>query len=225
MNNIEIIPAILPKDFDEIVEKVSLVKSLAKTVQIDICDGRFVQSMTWPYENNNGEFEKIVNEDEGMPEWQYIDYEFDLMVNNPEEIVDKWVLAGASRIVLHAEVKGDIKKAIEILKDRVEIGLALNVETPIEEIGKYGEIDFIQLMGIDNVGFQGQEFDIGVIEKVKEVKKSYPNYPVSMDGGVSLDNALQLIQAGVNRLVIGSNIFESKDIQNTINKFLAINNY
>ncbi|MFA6404400.1 MAG: hypothetical protein WCW03_00100 [Candidatus Paceibacterota bacterium] len=225
MNEIEIIPAILPKDFDEIIEKVSLVKNLAKIMQIDICDGRFVPSMTWPYENDSGEFEKIVNEDEGMPEWEIIDYEFDLMVNNTEEIVDKWVLAGANRIVLHAEAKGDIKKAIEILKDRVEIGLALNIETPISEIGKYEGINFIQLMGIYKVGFQGQEFDTRVIEKVKEVKKTYSNYPVSVDGGVSFDNALQLIESGANRLIVGSNIFESNDVSSTINKFLAINNH
>lgn len=219
---VEIIPAILPQNFDEIVEKVSRVKGFAKTVQVDVCDGRFVPSLTWPYRGDDGEFERILREEEGMPAWQELDYEFDLMVDEPEDVVEDWVAAGASRVVLHAESKGDVGRAIELLKGRVEVGIALNIDMPASVIGdqrfgiKEGGFQFIQLMGIDRVGFQGQEFDARVIEKIGEVKKSYPDCSVSIDGGVSLDNAKLLIDAGVDRLVVGSAIFNSSDVGDTI---------
>ncbi len=219
---VEIIPAILPQSFDEIVEKVARVKGLVNLVQVDICDGRFVPSVTWPYKADPGEFERITKEEDGMPAWQEVNYEFDLMVDEPEKSVEGWVAAGATRIILHAEAKGDIGKAIEILKGRVEVGLALNIETPINAIGdpKFsvgeGSLQFIQLMGIDRVGFQGQEFDARVIEKIVEVKKLHPNYPVSIDGGVSLENAKQLVDAGADRLVVGLAIFNSSDVGDTI---------
>lgn len=228
MNKTEIIPAILPKDFSEIVEKVSRVKGLAKSVQVDICDGRLTPSPSWPYENNMGEFERIIHEEEGMPLWQELDYEFDLMVNNPESVVENWILAGASRIVLHAEANGDLRKAIDILKGRVEIGLALNTETPIAAIGdsklaiQKDDIQFIQLMGIDRVGFQGQQFDPRVIEKVREIKRMCPEYPVSIDGGVSLENARELIEAGADKLVVGSAIFGEVDAGEIIDRFETI---
>lgn len=224
-SNIEIIPAILPKDFFEIEEKIGLVKDLVDFVQIDICDGSFVPNMTWPYVGDKGEFEKIIHEDEGMPGWQDLDFEIDLMVNNPEKVIDDWVTVGASRVVLHAESKGDVGKAIEMLKGRVETGMALNVDTPIDVIGdpkfgvKEGSLQFIQLMGIDHVGFQGQEFDAKVIDKIKQVKKMCPDYPVSIDGGVSLDNAKRLIDAGADRLVVGSAIFGSGDVKEAVGGF------
>jgi ribulose-phosphate 3-epimerase len=202
-----------------------MVKGLAKTVQVDICDGRFVSSQTWPYIGDSGQFEKIVHEDEGMPAWQELDYEFDLMVDRPEEVVEHWIAAGASRIVLHVESKGDVVKAIDMLKGRVEIGLAMNIDTPVDIIArnefglKDGIVQFVQLMGIGKVGFQGQEFDTRVVDKVREVKSLYPNISISVDGGVSLENAQELIEAGADRLVVGSAIFDSSDIDETIHQF------
>lgn len=226
MKIMEIIPAILPQDFQEIEEKVALIKGLAKTVQIDICDGHFVPSKTWPYVGDNGEFEKIISEEEGMPGWKELDYEFDLMINNPEKEVEKYVSLGASRIILHAEAKGDIGKAIQILNSKVEVGMALNIDTPISIIGekrfeiKEGSLQFIQLMGIDHIGYQGQNFDPKVIEKIKQIKKMCPDYPVSIDGGVSLETAKELTEAGANRLVVGSAIFQSENIKETIESLL-----
>lgn len=229
MSSIEIIPAILPKDFAELAEKIDLVKDLVKVVQIDICDGQFVNNLTWPYRKHDDNFDKITHEEDGLPGWKKLNFEIDLMVNRPEEVVEDWVQAGASRIVLHAEARGDVGKAIEMLEGRVEVGLALNVETPIAEIDnakfgvKEGSLQFVQLMGIDQIGFQGQAFDPRVIEKVREIKKIYPDYPISVDGGVSLENAQELIRAGATRLVVGSAIFESDNYIEAIRKFRSSN--
>ncbi|TAK94493.1 hypothetical protein EPO05_06310 [Patescibacteria group bacterium] len=224
-HKIEIIPAILPKDFGELEEKVGLIQGLVKTVQVDICDGQFVPNATWPYRKHDDSFEKIVHEDEGLPAWEKLNYEFDLMVNHPEKVVDEWVQAGATRIIIHIESKGDVAGAVQSLAGRVDIGLALNIETSIEELQvpsyklQEGNIQFVQLMGIDRIGFQAQEFDEKVIGRVKQVRLKYPGLPISIDGGVSLDNARQLIEAGADRLVVGSAIFESDNFIEALEKF------
>ena len=216
---VEIIPAILPKDFQEVETKISLVKDFVNTVQIDICDGQFTPQASWPYKKKDDSFEAILKEEIGMPFWQNLDFEFDLMVNKPEEIVEDWIVAGAKRIVLHT----DFEKAINILNGRVELGLAIEIDALLETVLPYADkVQFIQCMGIDNVGFQGQHFDAKVIDKIKEIKKTLPNMIVSVDGGVSLENAENLILAGATRLVVGSAIFNSDNFIETLEKFKRI---
>lgn len=224
-SNIEIIPAILADDFEQLQDQIELVKLNTKRIQIDICDGQFTSSATWPYRKPDNNFEMLIREDLALPGWEKIDYEFDLMVNKPETVVDDWVLAGASRIVLHIESKGNIKEAIEKLLGRVEIGIALNIDTPVKMINDAminDQIQFIQLMGIDHIGFQGQEFDSKVIDKIAEVKKAFPDLDISIDGGVSLENAQSLIGAGATRLIVGSAIFEAESPLGALEEFQSL---
>jgi ribulose-phosphate 3-epimerase len=234
---IEIIPAILPKDLEDLRDKMAAVSGLAPLVQIDVCDGKFVPSKSWPYiKGGMDEFTAIKAEDEGFPFWDSLDFEVDLMVRNPQEIVDDWVMAGAKRIVLHIESAPNILETIEKMRGEygtakdeafgLEIGVALDIKTPNEEvyeildmIDQDGDsiIDFVQFMGIDNVGFQGQEFNDQVLEKISDLRDMYPNIQISVDGGVSFDNAADLISAGTTRLISGSVIFESGDIAEAIN--------
>lgn len=207
---IEIIPAILPRDFNEIEDKIGLIRGLAKTVQIDVCDGQFTPVASWPYRKHDDDFEKLIHEQEGFPGWEDEDFEIDLMANRPEELVEDWVTSGAARIIIHVEAKGDIEKALVILEGRVDVGLALNEETLLNAIEKHRErINFIQLMGIDRIGFQHQPYDDKVLGRIKEARIMYPGMPISIDGGVSLETAPQLIAAGADRLVVGSAIFDS----------------
>jgi len=224
-SNIEIIPAILADDFEQLQDQIELVKLNTKRIQIDICDGQFTPSATWPYRKPDNNFEMLIREDLALPGWEKIDYEFDLMVNKPETVVDDWVLAGASRIVLHIESKGNIKEAIEKLLGRVEIGIALNIDTPVKMINDAminDQIQFIQLMGIDHIGFQGQEFDAKVIDKITEVKRAFPDLDISIDGGVSLENAQSLIDAGATRLIVGSAIFEAESPLGALEEFQSL---
>jgi ribulose-phosphate 3-epimerase len=216
----EIIPAILPQDFAEIEDKVGLIKGSAGAVQVDICDGHFVPNFTWPYKKKDNTFEQIIREDEGLPSWEELDYEFDLMVDYPEKVVDDWVSAGATRIIIHIEAKGNVAEAVEKLAGRIDVGLALNIDTPIETIKPFADkIQFVQLMGIDHVGFQHQEFDEKVVKKVVAIKKAFPDLLISVDGGVSLDNAGALIDAGADRLVVGSAIFGAENPLSAIEEF------
>jgi ribulose-phosphate 3-epimerase len=223
----EIIPAILPKDFNEVEEKTALLVGLAPTVQIDICDGKFVPSTTWPYKKHDENFDAIIREDRGMPNWEELDYEFDLMIKNPsEDEARQWLSAGAKRIVLHAESSEDLHPCMKVLNGLVEIGLALNIHTPVNIIEKIeshkDHISYIQLMGIDKIGFQGQAFDEKVVQRIKEVKEKYPQMIVQIDGGVNLETAAILKKAGADRLVAGSVLFASDNIVDTYRELKRI---
>jgi ribulose-phosphate 3-epimerase len=219
MSKVQIIPAILPKDYSQLENQVEDVSQNTDCVQVDICDGQFVPNATWPYKKHDNNFEQLLSEQKGLPHWEEIDFEFDLMVNKPEEIVEDWIIAGAKRIVLHT----DFEKAVEILSGRVELGLAIEIDSPLETILPYADkVQFIQCMGIGNVGFQGQHFDSKVIDKIKEIRKVLPEMIISVDGGVSLENAQDLISAGASRLVVGSAIFNSDNFIETLEKFKRV---
>jgi ribulose-phosphate 3-epimerase len=220
----EIIPAILPKNFREIEEKVELIVGVSPLVQIDICDGKFVPTVTWPYWKADENFEKILREECGMPEWEKINYEFDLMISNPtEDDARKWLSAGAERIVLHHESSKDLSPVIAVLSGLVEIGIAVNATTNLEEVKKYADkIQYIQCMGIRKAGFQGQKFEPSTLDKIKEIKAVFPNLKIQIDGGVTLENAPLLKHAGVDKIVTGSAIFSSENIVDTFEDFRAI---
>jgi ribulose-phosphate 3-epimerase len=233
---IEIIPAILPKDLDDLRDKMNSLNGQAPLVQIDVCDGRFVPSKTWPYcKGGMEEFDKIINEEEGFPFWETLDLEIDLMVRNPEEVVEGWIKAGAKRLILHIESASNIMDTIKKLRTDygtasnesfgLELGISLDIRTPnediydlLKEVDEEGNpiIDFVQFMGILNVGFQGQELDEQVLEKISDLRNEFPNIHISVDGGVNFDNAADLISAGATRLVSGSAILESGDITGAI---------
>lgn len=239
---IEIIPAIIPESFEYLKDEMALVNGLTSIVQIDVCDGVFVPSKSWPYKgDNDNDFDKIINESDGFPFWQTLDFEVDLMVKNPEEVFDKWVRAGAKRIVLHVESSEKLFDSIKDIKNKygyygenavsIEVGIALNIKTPNEVIFDFLKpnengrslVDFVQFMGIRDIGFQGQYFDERVLGKIRELRQEYPDTIISVDGGVNFDNVKELARAGVNRLVSGSALYESEDIGEAINEMKNIN--
>src|ERR1035437_6947005 len=196
---IDIIPAILPIDFADLNEKIEQILGFSKTVQVDICDGQFTPSPSWPLRKPDDNFEKLAKQEDGLPGWQKLNYEFDLMVNRPEEVVEQWVEAGATRIIVHIESRGDVLGALEKLVDKAEVGLALNMDTPIDSIEPYkGLISSVQLMAIDHIGFQGQKFNEKVLDRINDVREKYPDLQIAIDGGVSLDNAVKLIEDGAD---------------------------
>lgn len=214
---VEIIPAIMPKGYEHLDEMMSLFVGVAGVVQLDIMDGKFVPARTWPYPRD-AHFEAIIAEEEGMPRWEDIDFEVDLMVEDPESVVSKWVQAGASRIIVHVESMKDfesIRNAVP--EDFIELGLAINTATPLEVIDSYiDSIDFVQCMGIARIGFQGEAFDERVLEKVRALRAKYPELPISIDGSVNFDTARMLVDAGATRLVSGSAILEADDFTQAI---------
>jgi len=235
---IEVIPAILPKNYEDLKNKISVVRGLVPVVQVDICDGIFVKSMTWPFIAPDKEkgitsteldqhFNDILNESEGMPFWEDIDFELDLMVFDAVENFDIYTKLGAKRILFHLEAVGDpesFKQFLEgidmYIRDTIEIGIAINPSTPIENIFPIsGNIDFVQFMGNDTIGYQGVSLDEKVYEKIKILRGKYSDMPIGVDIGVNETTAPLLIKAGANKLVAGSAIFNADDIIGTIEKF------
>ena len=214
---VEIIPAIMPKDYEDLDEKMSLFVGVVPFVQLDIMDGKFVPARTWPYPRD-AHFDAIVAEEEGMPRWEEIDFETDLMIENPELAVPKWVSAGARRIIVHVESMVDFEKIrASVPVGLIELGLAINTTTPLSAIEPYiDRIDFVQCMGIARIGFQGEEFDERVLENVRALRAKYSELAISIDGSVNMDTARSLVDAGATRLVAGSAILEADDFTQAI---------
>lgn len=225
----EIIPAILPDNFADLLGHIEALEGSVKTVQIDVCDGVFVSNTCWPYKNNKGELEKIVSGDEGLPAWETVDYEIDLMVKKPKADVKRWIDAGAKRIIFHIESE-EVKETIEMLKedymyvkedDLLEVGVAINIDTPISALEHIiDDISVVQCMGIARIGFQHEKFDERVIGKIKEIREKYPDVIVSVDGGVDFENAQKLLDAGATRLIAGHSVFQGElEPKDSVNKF------
>lgn len=217
-----IIPAILPDNFEEIENKVALVAKYAPWVQVDICDGKFVWSRTWPY--TEGGWENISQELE-LPFWQDVNYEFDLMVSNPASVVDKVMEIGGMRAVLHigSASEEETLKALRALEHYdMEAVLAIDNNRSLDDLfsllEKDHQVHAVQCMGIANPGFQRQTFDERVLERIKLIKEKYPNLEIAVDGAVNFETAELLIDAGADRLVSGSTIFESGDAVGTMNE-------
>ena len=215
----EIIPAIIPKSYEDLRQKISLVKDFSHFVQIDITDGIFVSSTSWPYSDSVWSEGIFLD----MPFCNECNFEFDLMIQNPEKTINDWVQEGAKRIVLHVESSNNLEELVVGLKDKVEVGLAFNINTSFETyVNLFDKINFVQLMGIEKIGYQGQPFSEKIFEKIVDLRKRKPDVIISVDGGVNLENAKRLKDAGVNRVVVGSAIFESGDIKKTIEQFKEI---
>lgn len=216
----EIIPAVMPSSYDDLTEKVTKVASAVSLIQMDVMDGKFVQSRSWPYKKADDSFEMILKEDLGLPFWDTVDYEVDMMVADPEKEFETWVSAGASRIIIHIESIPDPRPLIEKYQGTVGIGLAIGTETSLDKIIPYVQmVDFVQFMGIKKIGYQGETFDECVLERITRLKDAYPELIISVDGGVTLDNAQMILKAGAERLVSGSAIFESVNVIETIEQF------
>lgn len=226
----EIIPAILAENFNELNTKISKFVNLSKVVQIDICDGRFVPSVSWPIGSyNQASIQPILDEEEGMPFWKDIDFEFDLMVLNAHKQFDLFVKLGAKRIVFHleSEIEEEFKEFLESLdpyfKDNIAIGIAINTTTKVEKLEPFiNFIDFVQCMGIENIGFQGEPFDSKVLDQIRELRTKYKELIISVDGSVNIETAPLLLEAGASRLVIGSALLNSYDIKDTIREFESL---
>ncbi|OGG47912.1 hypothetical protein A3D66_00730 [Candidatus Kaiserbacteria bacterium RIFCSPHIGHO2_02_FULL_50_9] len=227
----EIIPAIMPANLEDLREKLARVDGLVPLVQIDIMDGIFVPSRSWPFiEGGLDEFARIVAEEDGLPFWNTLDFEIDLMVSSPETAIRQWFAAGARRFIVHIESILDFEEILDFFDVNIraedegaELGVALNVDTPNAVIEPFlDRVHFVQCMGIERIGFQNEPFDERVLERIVDLRERYPDVILSVDGGVGLETASVLIEAGVDRLAVGSDLFESDDIEKTLREFQSL---
>lgn len=220
----EVIPALLVEDYNELKEQLSRIINIASIVQIDVCDGKFVDTTTWPMRGSDPYVEAILDEREGLPYWDSLDFEFDLMIANAHEQFEFFVRLGAKRIVFHLEAEANQTKFVEFLegvdmytRENISIGVAINTTTPIEKLKTIiSKVDFVQCMGIEHIGSQGEPFDDRVLNQIKSLRSTYPELIISIDGSVNEFTAPLLVEAGANRLVVGSALLHSYDVRETM---------
>jgi len=224
---IEIIPAVIPEDFEHLSTEIGKVADLVSFVQIDVIDGKFAPTKTWPYNREDRErWEKIVTQDEGIPYWQDVDFEIDLMVENQIEAAEDWISAGASRIIGHVESLEDenVERFKSFKKEYgIEIVFSLEPSTPNSVLDEHlNDIDAVQFMGSDKVGYHGVSLDEKVLNKIVDLRIKKPEMPIGIDIGVNFETVGKLAKAGVTRFSSGSLIFNSEDIKETIEEMKKI---
>lgn len=218
---VEIVPAVLPKNFKDLEKHLAAVRpgtSGARMAQIDVVDGYFAHNRTWPYRDEST-FAKIVEDEKGLPYWEEFDFQFDLMIDRPETRVTEFVRAGASHIILHArslEVLPAFEKLIGLREDygtfSIKAGVALLPTAQPDELEPFeAQFDFVQVMGIVRVGFQGEPFDKHAIYLIERIRHRYPELIIQVDGAVTMENANILAKAGANRLVVGHDVWNAGD--------------
>jgi ribulose-phosphate 3-epimerase len=213
----QIIPAIIAQNWHELEEKINMFKGISEMVHLDVMNGTFTKQTSWPYKKQDNYFEEIQKEERGMPCWEDVDFEVHLMIKNPEDVIQEWLVAGAKRILIHPESTNNLADIIEQFKDLVEIGLVISLDTDFESLKEYfSSIDTIQCMSISHIGAHGEPFNPNVLKKIEEIKKLFPEIVISVDGGINLQNIDEVLNAGADRCVVGSAIFESDNYVETI---------
>lgn len=216
---IRISPSILAIDYND--EQV-LTKALAdiekygaKFVHIDVMDGVFVKNKHFSPE--------FVNKVRDMTNLML---DVHLMVQNPEEVIESYAKAGADIISVHYEACKNVAETLKQIKSLNCIaGLAINPKTPalkIRDLLDQHLVDVVVVMGV-NPGASGQKFIPGSAEKVAEIRDMDKHVFIEIDGGVTLKNSKILKKMGVNIIVSGATIFESKNMKRTIKQLKGKN--
>lgn len=218
----DIVPAILPNTFEELEVGLARLVDGPRYVQIDVCDGLFVTSRTWPlHPQDRAHFADIIKGEEGLPHWQEFNFEVDLMTHCPEKHVTQWVAAGVFRVVFHLESKHNFVELKDAIGDTAEIGIAIDLDPPYEKLATYvPNVDYIQIMGIAKLGQQGTVLDERVYTLIARVRADFPDVTIQIDGGVTLENARALLDAGADRLVVGSAIARDVSPKDAYRRFV-----
>ncbi|MBI2482165.1 MAG: hypothetical protein HYV76_01185 [Candidatus Vogelbacteria bacterium] len=208
---VEIVPSIIGRSFADIQAKITTLEGLTTWAQLDIADGHFVDNTTWQTPDDL----EFVN--------GQLKLEAHLMVEQPEEVVAAW-LAVVDRLIIHYESTDNLDEIISAASTRrVEVGIALLLETPLDLVRPWlDKVKVIQLMGIKRLGFYGEAFNEGVLERIITLRSWWPHGIIAVDGGIGADTAPQVLAVGANRLVIGSAIWQSDDLKKALKHFQSL---
>jgi len=216
-----IIPAIMPFVEEDIENQVAQVSGVVDYVQIDLMDGVFVSQASWPYEDQVFALSEIHALEEVIKKFPETKFEVDLMVEHALSLAPVLVRAGVHRVVFHHKTINDPVEVIQFKEENsdIEVGIALHVDDKPEVALSYkNSLSLVQCMGIEKVGYQGQEFSEKSLEVIAEVHRLLPHLPIQVDGGVSFETIQKLADAGAYRFVVGSVISRSKNPQDTIHQ-------
>lgn len=212
-----IAPSILAADFANLEKEVKMLnQSQADWIHVDIMDGRFVPNISFGIP-----VVEAINKHAKKP------LDVHLMIVHPEQYVAAFVKAGASIISVHIEACTHLHRSIQQIKDLgCKAGVAVNPHTPIDTLQDViQDIDLVCMMSV-NPGFGGQKFIENTYSKIAQAKELIERKGskaiIEIDGGVNLDNAKKLIDAGARALVAGNFVFSSSDPSGTIQQLKSI---
>jgi ribulose-phosphate 3-epimerase len=223
-----IIPAIMPTSVADLYDKIERVAPLSEhgltCVQIDIMDGVFVPSISWPYADKGNP--TLLPELAHLTHTDTILYELDMMVLRPMDTFPQWYARGVRRFIIHIEALADpyaditlLRRWVDVQDESVELGLAIGTQASLTILTPLLPLtDMVQCMGIARIGYQGEGFDERVLTHITTLRASFPKLILSVDGSVNKETLPRLFDAGARRFAVGSALFSSPDITATFNE-------
>lgn len=212
-----IAPSLLSADFMSLRKEVTAVEqSGADWLHVDVMDGHFVPNITIGPDVVR-QLRPITN----------MTLDVHLMISDPDNYIDDFSSAGADIITVHAEATIHLHRSIQRIKGNgKKAGVSLNPATPLLHLDHVLEdVDLVLIMSV-NPGFGGQSFIPQVMGKITALKdmidKKGLSVQVEVDGGVKLDNAKEIADAGADVLVMGSGFFSQRDYTDTVRRFREI---
>ena len=209
--NHKIAPSLLAADFTRLADEIQMVNgSQADWLHLDVMDGRFVPNIT---------FGMLLIDAAKQLSTKPLDVH--LMIVEPEKYVPAFREAGADHITVHLEASPHLHRTLQLIKETgAKAGVAINPHTPASSLEDVIElVDIVCVMSV-NPGFGGQKFIYNTIPKLRRIKDLITvrnaETLIEVDGGVGLQNAEKILQAGADVLVAGSSVFKADSPADTI---------
>lgn len=200
-----IVPAIIPTSFEDLESQIKKIMHLAE-VHIDVVDGVFVPALSWPYTEENAIPARALSL------LAPFSLEVDLMVEDQIGGARAWLQAGADQLVFHAEVITPYELEQFITEHDVTVGIAAGNDVPLTKLYEYFSfVDYVQVMGIKEIGTQGQPFDVRMFERIAELRKDFPAMPISVDGSMNKETLPHIAKLNLSRIIVGSAIMGQSD--------------
>lgn len=203
---IKIAPSILSSDFVRLADEIKAAEDAGvDMLHLDIMDGHFVPNITI----GPAVVEAIRNTTK-------LPLDVHLMIDYPDKFLGDFIKAGADFLTVHVEASVHLHRTIYYIKEHnVKAGVSLNPATPLCSLDNIiSDLDMVLIMSV-NPGFGGQVFILSMLEKIKLLRKLIKDRQcstlVEVDGGIKLENAKDIADAGADILVMGSAFFGSGD--------------